>query len=192
MIPALGNEALDQLFRTARSLHAFRSTPVTDDTLRTLYDLAALGPTSFNSQPGRFVFLRTAAAKARLAPALSKGNLDKTLAAPVTAIVATDSRFPELMAASSGRQFYQANKSLADEHAFRNSSLQGAYLIIAARALGLTAGPMSGFDPARVNREFFADGRWQVNFLVNLGWGDGAIPGPRPPRLSFEQAVVIL
>jgi 3-hydroxypropanoate dehydrogenase len=189
---AIDRAALDQIFRSARSLHAFRAEPVSDDTLRELFALASLGPTAFNCQPGRFVFLRTPAAKARLAPALSRGNLTKTMAAPVTVIVATDSRFFEWIENPSGRAVYEANLAMAAEHGFRNGSLQGAYLILAARALGLTAGPMSGFDPARVNQEFFADGRWQANFLVNLGWGDATRPSPCAARLSFEQGALLL
>lgn len=187
------SSAIAQLFDNARSLHAFRPEPVAEQTLRELVRLTSLGPTAFNSQPARFVFVQSAAAKARLAPTLARGNHDKTMAAPLTAIVATDTRFYETLASASARSLYESSAVMATEHGFRNGTLQGAYLIMAARALGLTAGPMSGFDAAKVNQEFFPDGRWQVNFLVNLGYGDGKPPSqPRYARLSWEQYAQIL
>jgi len=192
----LEDAVLDQLFRAARSTHAFTSQPVTDEKLRQLYELLKWGPTAWNSQPGRYVFVRSAEAKAHLAPAMSCGNRAKTLAAPVTAIVAYDTRFfdrlDEWSPGSTGRQVLTKDPALAEVTALRNGSLQGAYLILAARALGLAAGPMSGFNPEAVNREFFADSTWRANFLVNLGFPDGSVPRPRAARVSFEDAVRIV
>ncbi|MDD5176434.1 MAG: malonic semialdehyde reductase [Sterolibacterium sp.] len=192
----LNQEVLAQLFSGARSLHAFRPEPVRDDTLAALYDLVKWGPSAFNSQPGRYIFLRTAESKARLAPALMPANLDKTLAAPVTVIIAQDSRFyenlPQLFPTYDAKSIFESNAALAATTAFRNSSLQGAYLMLAARGLGLTCGPMSGFDAAKVNAEFFPDGRNQVNFLCNLGYGDFTGARPRDPRLKFAEACRIL
>lgn len=191
MRPALNPEALAQLFTEARTHNGFLPEPVAESTLRQLYDLMKWAPTSMNAQPARLVFVVSAAAKQKLAPALSPGNLDKTLAAPVTAIIAQDSRFfehlPTQFPAYDARPMFEANAELAGATAFRNSSLQGAYLILAARALGLDCGPMSGFDAARVNEAFFPDGRYQANFLCNLGWGDASKLYPRGPRLSFEE-----
>ncbi len=190
------HSALDRVFVDARTANKFTDRPVDDDTLRRLYDLLRWGPTSMNSQPARFVFLRTAASRQRLLPALSPGNQEKTQAAPVTVIVAQDTRFfdqlPTLFPAYDAKPMYEANPALAESTAFRNSSLQGAYLIIAARLLGLDCGPMSGFDPAKVNAEFFPDGRWKTNFVCNLGYGDPAGNHPRGPRLPFATAVQML
>jgi 3-hydroxypropanoate dehydrogenase len=164
--------------------------------LRKAYELASLGPTSANSSPARFVFLTTSAAKARLRPALAPGNVDKTMAAPATVIVAWDTEFhenlPRLFPQADMRSYFVGNKALIDETAFRNSSLQGAYFILAARALGLDCGPMSGFDAGKLNAEFFPEGKWKANFLCNLGYGDPNKLYPRNPRLSFEEASVIL
>lgn len=191
----LSTEALEQTFLQARSFNTFTDQPVSDDTLRRLYELAKWGPTSMNSQPARFVFVRSAEAKARLSAAMAPGNAAKTLAAPVTVIVAADSRFfehlPEQFPAVDAKPMFEGNAALAQAIAQRNSALQGAYLIVAARQLGLDCGPMSGFDAAKVNESFFPDGRWQANFLVNLGYGDAAGNYPRGPRLSFEQAAVL-
>jgi 3-hydroxypropanoate dehydrogenase len=184
---------LDQLFRSARSTHAFDSKPVTDATLQALYELLKWGPTSFNAQPGRFVFVKSPGAKARLGEVLSSSNKAKTLAAPVTCIVAYDTRFyDQLPPDAHATGLLKANASLAEATAFRNSSLQGAYLLLAARALGLAVGPMSGFDPARLNAEFFADSTWTVNFLVNLGYHDGSEFRARASRLAFADAVQIV
>jgi 3-hydroxypropanoate dehydrogenase len=192
----LDDAALDQLFRTARSTHAFTPQPVTDETIRQLYELLKLGPTAWNAQPGRYLFVRSADAKARLAPALSSGNRAKTLAAPITAIVAYDTRFfdrlDEWSPGSTGKEVLSKDAKLAEVTALRNGSLQGAYLVLAARALGLAAGPMSGFNADRVNQEFFADSTWRANFLVNLGYSDGTVAGPRAPRVPFEDAVRII
>jgi 3-hydroxypropanoate dehydrogenase len=194
----LDAHALDVLFREAHSTHAFTE-PVTDEQIRALYDLLKWGPTTLNTQPGRFVFVRSKEAKEKLAPALSPGNLDKTMAAPVTAIVAYDSQFYENLPRTFPHR-PEANKAfMGDEKAayanvtaLRNSSLQGAYLIIAARALGLACGPMSGFDNAKVDAAFFPDGRWKSNFLCNFGRGDPTKVMPRNPRLTFEEACRIV
>ena len=192
----IDDSVLDQLFRAARSTHAFRSEPVTDKTLHELYELLQWGPTAYNGQPGRYVFVRSEEAKARLAPALSSGNRAKTLAAPVTVIVAYDIRFfdrlPELAPGSTGRDVLGKDAALAEATALRNGTLQGAYLLLAARALGLTAGPMSGFNADLVNREFFANTSWRANFLVNLGYADGSPGKPRGARVPFAAAVQIL
>jgi nitroreductase len=196
MKPALPDAALDQIFRTARTAHGFRPDPVPDATLHALYDLLKWGPTAFNCQPARFVFVRSAAAKERLKPALSPGNVAQSMAAPVTVIVASDAQFydhlPSQFPAYDARPIFANNAAAAQGTAFRNGSLQGAYLIVAARALGLDAGPMSGFDAAKLDAEFFPDGRNKSNFLVNLGVADPAAIHPRGPRLDFATAAQIL
>jgi 3-hydroxypropanoate dehydrogenase len=188
--------ALDQLFREARTFSTFEDRPVTDETLQALYDLAKWGPTAVNANPLRLVFVRTPEAKRRLEPALAPGNVQKTLDAPVTVIVAHDERFydrlPELFPHFDARSLYVDNPALAQETAFRNGSLQGAYVILAARALGLDAGPMSGFDNAIVDQEFFADSTWRSNFLINLGYGDRSKLFARGPRVAFTDAATIL
>ncbi len=193
---ALADSALDQLFHSARSFNGFTDEPVSDATLHALYDLLKWGSTSANSKPARFVFLKSQAARERLRPTLSPGNLDKTMAAPMTVIVAYDTRFYEYLPtqypASNFKPIFENNPPLAAATAFRNGTLQGAYLIVAARALGLACGPMSGFDTDKVNREFFPDGRLQANFLCNLGRGDPAKVYPRGPRLSFDEVCSIL
>lgn len=193
----VNDEALDRLFRQARTHHAWLNTPVTDDTLRQLYDLLRWGPTSANSSPARFVFLRTRKAKERLRPALAAGNVEQTMTAPVTAIVAYDLRFyeqlPRLFPAVPAMQdMFAKNADLAEATARRNSSLQGAYMIVAARAVGLDCGPMSGFDNAKVDQEFFPEGHVHSNFLCNLGHGDPSKMHPRGPRLSFDEACTLL
>lgn len=192
----LPDAALDQLFRDARTYNQFAAREVDDATLRALYELYRWGPTAMNAQPGRVVFVRSAAAKARLKPALAPGNVDKTMAAPVTAIAAYDPMFHEHLPAQypanpAARDMFAGNAALALDTATRNGTLQGAYLILAARALGLDTGPMSGFNAALLNEAFFPDGRWRANFLVNLGWGDPAGVRPRGPRLAFDDAVRI-
>jgi len=206
----LNDNAFDVLFRNARSHNGWLNKPVTDDMVRKLYDLAKWGPTSANSSPARFLFLRTKEAKERLRPALAPGNVDKTMAAPVTAIIAYDLRFYEKLtklspAAPQFRDMFANNPELADSTAKRNSALQGAYLIIAARALGLDCGPMSGFDNAKVDEEFFGEnvknqaiykefvpGTIKSNFLCNIGYGDPASVRPRAPRLDFGEACLLL
>ncbi|WP_374465963.1 malonic semialdehyde reductase [Ferrovibrio sp.] len=189
-------DALKQIFFDARTQNGWQDKPVSDDLLREIYDILKMGPTSMNTQPMRLVFLRTKEAKQRLAPALSPTNLDKTMAAPVTAIVARDTKFyeymPEIWHKPEARETFANNAPLAQATAQRNATLQGAYLIIAARALGLDCGPMSGFDATKVNAEFFPDGRCQVDFLCNLGYGDPSKLFGRQPRHPFERACQLL
>ena len=192
MASTLTDTALDQLFRSARSYNAF-SGEIDDATLHRLYDLLKWGPTAATACPARFVFLRSPEAKARLAPALDAGNRDKTLAAPVTVIVAYDMAFydklPMLFPHVDARAWFVGKPEAALETvALRNGSLQGAYLILAARSLGLDTGPMSGFDNAKLDEAFFADTSIRSNFLVNLGQGDPASIFPRSPRLGFDEA----
>lgn len=188
---------LDLLFREARSHNKFTDEPISDETLRELYDILKMGPTSANSSPARFLFLRSKEAKERLAPALSSGNLAKTMAAPVTVIVAYDPKFyeklPQLFPHNLDAQsWFTSNDSLAATTAFRNGTLQGAYLILAARSLGLDTGPMSGFDNAKVDEEFLTWRGWRSNFLVNIGRGDPEGIFPRSPRLDFDEACELL
>jgi len=191
MSEILGETALKQLFLDARTTNKFQPREVDDAKLRELVDLMKWGPTSMNSQPGRIVFVRSPEAKARLKGALMGGNVDKTMAAPVTAIVAYDIEFHEHLptqfpAMPGARDKFHGDALLIETTGLRNSSLQGAYLILAARALGLDAGPMSGFDNAAVDKAFFPDGKWKSNFLINLGYGDSSGNWPRGPRLPFE------
>ena len=192
----ISNNALDQLLRQARTHSAWLPKRVPVELLREVYDLARMGPTSANSSPARFVFLESEAAKARLLPALAPLNVEKTKAAPVTVIVAWDTEFydklPQLFPHADMRSHFVGNQSVIDETAFRNSSLQGGYFILAARAVGLDCGPMSGFDKAKVNAEFFPDGKWKANFLCNLGYGDRSKLFPRNPRLEFDEACRVL
>lgn len=188
--------ALDQIFRQARTHNAWLPKRVSVETLREAYNIARFGPTSANSSPARFVFLESEAAKARLLPALAPLNVEKTKAAPVTAIIAWDAEFyeklPHLFPHADMRSYFVGNQKLAEETAFRNSTLQGGYFILAARAVGLDCGPMSGFDAAKVNAEFFPDGKWKANFLCNLGYGDKSKLFPRSPRLELEEACRVL
>jgi 3-hydroxypropanoate dehydrogenase len=211
MKKVLGDDALNEIFREARTHNAWLDKRVSDDVLRQLYDLMKWGPTSANGSPGRLVFLRTPEAKERLRPALAPGNVEKTMTAPVTAIIAYDLLFfeklPKLFPHAPGmRDLFAQNPQLVEETAKRNSTLQGAYLIIAARALGLDCGPMSGFDNAKVDEEFFGAGKEcegceqeffpsghvKSNFLCNLGYGDEAKLFPRGPRLAFNEACTLL
>lgn len=192
----LDDHALDQLFRSARTYPTWDTRDVPKTMLRELYELAIMGPTSMNCLPARFVFITTPEGKARLMPAIAEGNLSKVEEAPVTVILAHDTRFHEHMPElwphmpDAGRMF-EDNSELAETTAFRNGTLQGAYLILAARALGLDVGPMSGFDNARLDRAFFPDGRFKSNFLMNIGFGDDRGLYQRGPRLVFEQAVTL-
>ncbi len=207
----LNSEALDLLFRQARTFSTWQHKPVTDHTIRQIYDFIKWGPTSANSSPARFFFLRSKEAKARLQPVLSPGNVEKTMSAPVTVIVAYDLRFyvklPKLFPHNPGMaKLFEDNPQLVEATAKRNSSLQGAYMMLGARALGLDCGPMSGFDNARLDEEFFAagkqreggdqeffnEGQLKSNFLCNLGYGDRTKLHPRGPRLSFEEACRLL
>jgi len=191
---ALDDTALDVLFRNARTKWEFTDEPVTDDDLRAIYDLMKLGPTSANCSPARLVFVRTPEGKEKLRPALSAGNIDKVMAAPVTVIVAQDPLFyqhlPTLFPPADAKAWFSGNPDLAEETAFRNSSLQGAYLMLAARALGIDSGAMSGFDKNKVDRAFFAASGWKSNFLINLGHGVAEHPFPRLPKLGFEEATL--
>ncbi len=191
----LADSALDVLFRSARTHRAWLPQPVPDELIYQLYDLFKMGPTSGNAFPARMVFVKSAEAKERLAPALAPGNVEKTRNAPVTVIVAYDVEFfeklPELNP-HMGKEMFAGNPDLSLETAKRNSSLQGAYMILAARALGLDCGPMSGFDAEKLNAEFFPDGKWKANFLCNLGYGDASKLFPRLQRLPFEEACRIL
>jgi 3-hydroxypropanoate dehydrogenase len=191
----LSDSALDQLFRTARTHNAWQPKPVDDALLRQLVELTLWGPTSANASPARFVFVKSPEAKAKLKPALAEGNVDKTMAAPVTAIVGMDMAFheqlPKLFPHADARSWFAGNDALIEATAFRNASLQGAYLILAARALGLDAGPMSGFDAGKVDAAFFAGTQVKANFLINLGYGDPAGLFPRSPRFAFDEAARI-
>lgn len=196
MTHALDARALDQLFLQARTVNQFSDTPVSDGTLQQLFNLAIQGPTAVNALPMRLLFLRSPEAKARLKPFLAEGNVDKTMVAPVTVIVAMDHDFPttlpRLFPYVDARAWYEGNEPLIAETALRNSSLQGAYLLLAARALGLHAGPMSGFDNAGVDAEFFAGTRVRSNFLINLGYGSTEGLHPRAPRLTFDEVARVL
>ncbi len=188
--------ALDQLFFNARTAKGFIDKPVPLELLKEVYDIAKMGATSMNTQPARYVFLNSPESRARLIPALSPGNVDKTKVAPVTVIVATDTRFyehmPQIWHGPGAKENFESNVPLAQGTAIRNGTLGGAYFMIAARAVGLDCGPMSGVDLAKVNAEFFADGRYTANFLINLGYGDNSKLSKRNPRLSFEQACSVL
>lgn len=188
----LDDAALDQLFRTARTYRAWRDQAVSDQTLQSIYELMKWGPTSSNCCPARVVFVRSAEAKERLKPALDAGNVKQTMAAPATAIVGYDLEFyeklPLLAPQRDLRSGFVGKPKLIRSTAFRNGSLQGAYLIVAARALGLDCGPMSGFDNDKVDAEFFPDGKLKSNFLCNLGYGDPSTLRPRAPRLAFDAA----
>ncbi|NUX98947.1 malonic semialdehyde reductase [Paraburkholderia youngii] len=192
----LSDQALAQLFRDARTHNGWQNKPIDDAVLRELMELFLLGPTSANSSPGRFVFVRTPEGKEKLRPALSAGNLEKTMAAPVTVIVAMDMAFyeqlPKLFPHADARSWFVGNERLIADTAFRNSTLQGGYLILAARALGLDTGPMSGFDQAKVDEAFFAGTPVKSNFLINLGYGDPSRLFPRSPRFSFDEAARIV
>ena len=188
--------ALDVLFREARTHNGWTDQPVTDDELRAIFELTKFGPTSANASPARFVFVRSPEAKEKLKPALSAGNLAKTMAAPVTAIVAYDPHFyehlPKLFPHADARAWFAGSAALAEETAFRNSALQGGYFILAARALGIDCGPMSGFDRAKVDAAFFTANGWKSNFLINLGHGEPEKLLARNPRLEFAEASEIL
>jgi len=189
---ALDDHALDILFRAARTNWQWTDEPVTDADLEALYELVKLGPTSANCSPARFVFVRTPEGKEMLKAALSPGNVDKTMAAPVTVIVAYETHFfndlPKLFPDSDAKRWFADNPDLAKDTAFRNSTLQGAYMILAARALGIDTGAMSGFDNSKVDVAFFGRSGWKSNFLLNLGHGVAEHAQPRLPKLTFEEA----
>jgi nitroreductase len=197
MKSALDQTALDQLFREAHTFNKFTDQAVSEQTVRELYELLKWGPTSMNAQPGRYLFVHSAAARERLVPAMIAANAEKTRQAPLTVIVAMDTQFhdhlPTQFKAYDARPMFAGNAPLVEATAFRNSSLQGAYLMLAARALGLDCGAMSGFDAARVDAEFFPDGRWKSNFIVNLGYGlEAGGHYPRGPRLAFDEVALIV
>lgn len=184
--------ALGQLFTEARTHNGWKDQAISDETLQALYNLVKMGPTSANCSPGRFVFVRSGEGKEKLEPCLSSGNRDKTMNAPVTVIVAHDDEFyerlPELFPHGDARSWFTSSPEMAHETAFRNSSMQAAYLIMAARSLGLDTGPMSGFDPDKLNEAFFAGTTWKANLLINLGYGNPEKLYGRLPRLAFEDA----
>ena len=193
---AIDNAALDTLFLKARTANGFLDKPVAPELLQRVYELAALAPTSMNTQPTRYVFLNSPASRERLLPAMMPGNLEKTRTAPVTVIVATDTKFfefmPKVWHREGAKENFEGNPALASATATRNGTLGGAYFIMAARAVGLDCGPMSGLDLAKVDAEFFPDGRWKTNFLINLGYGDDSLLFNRNPRLSFDEACRVL
>ena len=196
MSTQLDQAGRDLLFGNARTYFAFQPREVPDSLLHQAWDLASMGPTSVNCQPARIVFVRSPEAKARLKPALAPGNVDKTMAAPVTAIIAHDMEFyeklPQLFPHTDAKAWFVGNQPMIDSTATRNGTLQGGYFILALRALGLDCGPMSGFDNAKLDAEFFAGTSLKSNFLINIGYGDGATLYPRGPRLSFEEGCKVL
>ena len=192
MSTPVNSQGLDTLFREAHTYSHWLPKPVPDDLLKSVYDLFKFGPTSANACPARIVFVKSVAAKERLRPTLSPQNVEKTMSAPATAIVGYDLEFyeklPKLFPQADARSWFVGNTKMIEENAFRNGSLQGAYFILAARALGLDCGPMSGFDNAKVDAAFFPDGKWKSNFLCNIGYGDASKLYPRNPRLEFAEA----
>jgi 3-hydroxypropanoate dehydrogenase len=194
--PTIDPAALSQLFLDARTYNEFRNLPVSDAKLREAIDIAKMAPTSVNQSPLRVLFLRTPEAKERLRPALAPGNLDKTMVAPVVAITGYDVKFyehlPFLFPHADAKAWFSGNEAFATRAAFQNGTLQVAYLILALRAVGLDTGPMTGFDNAKVDAEFFPDGAVKSNVLINIGYGDAAKLFPRSPRFSFDQIATIL
>jgi 3-hydroxypropanoate dehydrogenase len=191
----LDDATLDRLFRKARTANAWQDRPVTDETLRQLYELTALGPTSANQLPGRFVFIRTPEAKEKLLTTVSAGNQEKTRTAPVTAIIAYDPQFyehlPRLFPHADAKSWFTGNAAFAERSAFLNSTLQAGYLILAARSLGLDAGPMGGFDSKKTDELFLAETGWKSTMLINLGYGDHSKTFGRLPRLAFDEAALL-
>ena len=192
----IGAQSLAQLFTAARTHNVFLDKPVSDELLRKAIELAKMGPTSANQSPMRVLFLRSQAAKDRLRPALSPGNLEKTMGAPVVAITAHDEQFyehlPFLFPHADAKAWFAGDAVKAARAAFQNGTLQVAYLILALRAVGLDTGPMTGFDNAKVDAEFFPEGRVKSNVLINIGYGDAEKLFPRSPRFSFDQMATIL
>lgn len=192
----ISEEAQEQIFIKARTHSVWLPEPVADELLHQIYDLMKWGPTSANCSPARIVFVRSKEAREKLLPCVAEGNVEKTKTAPVTAILAQDMEFyeklPKLFPHTDARSWFVGNKALIDSTASRNSSLQGAYLMIAARSLGLDCGPMSGFDNAKVDAAFFPGTSWRSNFICNLGYGNSAKLHPRSPRLDFDDACKIL
>ena len=196
MSKIINDAALDQIFRQARTHRSWTNDPVSDVVLQAAYDLARMAPTSANCSPMRILFVKSPEAKERLKPALSETNVEQTMKASATAIIGYDLQFydylPRLHPYADARSWFVGNDEHIRTNAFRNGSLQGAYFIIAARAVGLDCGPMSGFDNAKVDAAFFPDGRIKSNFLCNLGYGDGQRMRPRAPRLEFDETCKIL
>lgn len=192
----ISDEALDVIFRSARTRNGWQEKKVSSTLVQAVYDLMKWGPTSANCSPARFVFVTSAQAKARLIPLLLPGNQGKVKAAPVTAIIGYDLEFyeklPQLFPHTDARSWFVGNSALIETTAFRNSSLQGAYFMIAARALGLDCGPMSGFNNEAVDREFFPGGKIKSNFICAIGYGTDENLFPRSPRLSFDEACEVV
>jgi 3-hydroxypropanoate dehydrogenase len=192
----LNDTALATLFHNARTHNVWLDKPVSNEQLHHIYDLMKWGPTSANSSPARIVFAKSPEARQKLAACMAPGNADKTKAAPVTAIIGMDMAFheklPQLFPHTDAKSWFAGNQKLIDATAFRNSSLQGGYFIMAARAVGLDCGPMSGFDEAKVNAAFFAGTSIKANFICSIGYGDPGKLFPRSPRLSFDEACTIL
>lgn len=188
----LDDTSLDTLFRKARSHNGWQARPVTDAQLQQIYDLMKMGPTAANSCPARIVFVKSTAAKERLKPCLNSGNVEKSMTAPVVAIIGMDMEFfeqlPKLFPHTDARSWYAGKPDKIQENAFRGSSLQGAYFMLAVRALGLDAGPMTGYDANKINATFFPDGKIKVNFICAFGYGDVNKLHPRGPRLAFDEA----
>ena len=191
-MPAIAPDALDQIFRNARTHSYWQDRPVDTQLLTQLYDLVKMGPTSANCSPARFVFVTSKEAKEKLKPCLDAGNVEKTMSAPVTVIISMDMEFyekmPKLFPHTDARSWFVGKEEKIRETAFRNGTLQGGYLILAARALGLDCGPMSGFNNAKLDEAFFAGTPWKSNFLCNLGYGIPEKLYPRGPRLDFAEA----
>lgn len=195
MAEPLNSTALETLFTAARTFNGWQDRPVSDAQIAALYDLVKMGPTSANCSPARFCFVRSEAGKALLKPTLSGSNVEKTMTAPVTVIIAWDPLFfdqlPHLFPHADAKVWFTSSPALAEETAFRNSSMQAAYLISACRALGLDTGPMSGFDRHAVDNAFFSECGWKSNLLINIGYGDAEKVYARLPRLSFDNACVL-
>lgn len=196
-MPELDAAARDLLFENARSQNGWQDKPVSDAQLQQIYRIMQFGPTSLNCQPMRILFLRSQEAKERLKPALAPGNVEKTMTAPVVAVVAYDTQFHEHLPRMfphkpEAQDMFNGKPEFTETTAFRNGSLQGGYFILAVRAAGLDAGPMSGFNNAKVDEEFFPDGRLKSNFLCGIGTGDPGKVFPRSPRLEFEEVATVL
>ena len=190
-MPTADDQSLDVIFRNARTHNVWLDKPVDDALLKQVYELARMAPTAANTNPMRVLFVKSAAAKERLKPFLDAGNVDKTMKAPVTAVIAQDMEFyenmPRLFPHTDARSWYAGKPAAIEVTAFRNSTLQGAYFMLAARSLGLDCGPMSGFNNAKLDEAFFAGTSWKSNFLCNLGYGDASKLHPRNPRLEFSE-----
>lgn len=196
MAEPVSDQCLDTIFRNARSFNAWQDRPLSDEQLKALYELLKWGPTSANSTPARFVFVKSDEAKARLKPCLAEGNVEKSMTAPVVVIIGMDMEFyeqlPKLFPHTDARSWFAGNPEKIRVNAMRNSSLQGAYLIMAARSLGLDCGPMSGFSAAKMDEAFFPNGKVKSNFICALGYGDTSALHPRGPRLDFGEACQIV